>query len=168
MPQAEVAKEQLAHPADMACVGVVALLGWFVAATETHQVGGDHPMPGRNEHGDHVAVEVAPGGLTVHQQYRGGIGRALVEVVHPHGATVRFIGLNLGVVRGKRVADQVGEPVVGCAHGLHGRLLKSGGTRAGTSESNTVKRFWESASHNDQPALRWFNVRCDPNRRRSR
>ena len=121
--QVEVIEQQLAHPLDVAGVGVVALLGRLVAAPESHQVGGDHPVSGGNQRGDHVAVQVAPRWLAVHQQDRRGVGRPLVEVVHPQRAA--FAVGDVGVVRFERIPVESVESIVRCAQRLHGHVSSS-------------------------------------------
>ena len=101
----------------MTSVGVDAALGWFVALAEPDQVGCDHAMSGGNEQRDHLAIEVAPGRLTVHAQDGCGVGRPLVEVVHTKGAAV-VVG-DVDVVRRERIVGQSGEAFIGGAQGLH-------------------------------------------------
>ena len=85
----------------MTGVAVVGHLRWLVTASEANEVGDDHPVTGGNQRWDHVAIEVAPRWLTVHQQHDGTVGSAFVEIVDPQRATVA-IGY-FGVVRFKWV-----------------------------------------------------------------
>ena len=85
----------------MTGVAVVGHLRRLVTTAEADEVGGDHPVTGGNQRRDHVAIEVAPRWLTVHQQHDGTVGPAFVQVVDPQRATVT-IGY-FGVVRFKRV-----------------------------------------------------------------
>ena len=81
------------------------------------QVRGHGPEPGVDQHGDHVAVEVAPGRLAVEEEHHRGVRVALVEVVDPQRAALA-VG-DLGVVRLERVAGQVREAVVRRAQRVH-------------------------------------------------
>ena len=94
----------------MALVGVVALLGRFVALAEADQVGCDYPQTGAGEQRNHLAVQVAPTRLTVHGQHDRTVGGTLVEVVDPQRAAVEVIDLD--VVWGKRITGKVNESFV--------------------------------------------------------
>jgi hypothetical protein len=115
--QVEPVEQRLAHPLDVPGVGVVGLLRGLVAAADADQVGRDHPVPGLDQAGDHVAVQEAPRGLAVHQQHRRGVGRALVDVGDAEGAAVAVVDLD--VVRVERVTVEALEPIVGGAQCLH-------------------------------------------------
>ncbi len=101
----------------MAGVGVVALLARLVAATETDQVGRDHPVAGLDEHWDHVPVEKTPRRLTMHQQHRRSIGWALIEVVDPQRLAVTRVDLE--VVRIEVEIGQARETVIWGSEHLH-------------------------------------------------
>ena len=117
VPQVEAVEEELAHPLDVAGERVVRTLARLVRPPEADQVRGHDLQAGPGEDRDHLAVQVAPRGLAVHEQHerRGGI--ALAHVVHPQAAAVA-VG-DLGVVGGEVVAGQAGEAVIGSAQGLH-------------------------------------------------
>ena len=70
-----VCGEPLGHPVNMTLVGVVGHRGGFVAAAKAHKVGGNNAVPGGSEDRNHLAVEVTPGGFTVHAQdgFGGGV-----------------------------------------------------------------------------------------------
>jgi hypothetical protein len=109
--------EPRAHPRDVTHVAVVSLLGGLVAPAEPDEVRRQHAMSARDEAGDHLPVEIRPGRLAVQQQDRARAARALVDVVHAQGPALA-VG-EQGVVRGERVAGQVGEAALGrsqCAH----------------------------------------------------
>ena len=91
----------------MALVGVVALLGRFVAFAEADQVGCDYPQTGAGEQRNHLAVQVAPTRLTVHGQHDRTVGGSLVEVMDPQRSAVEVIDLD--IVRCKRIAGKVNE-----------------------------------------------------------
>ena len=116
--QVELVEEGRAHPLDVAGVGVVGPLGRLVGAAEAHQVGRDAPQPGVDEHGDHVAVQEAPGRLPVHEQHHLAVGWPHVEVVDAEPAAGAVVHLH--VVGGEVEVGQVDEAVVGGAEGLHG------------------------------------------------
>lgn len=68
----------------MHLVRVVVHGGVLVRLAKADEVGGDDPVAGGCEHGDHLAVEVGPRGLTMQaQDDLLGVGVALVQVVHP-------------------------------------------------------------------------------------
>ena len=128
--QIEPIEEQLAHPFDMAGERVVDAFGRLVRAPEPDQVGRHDLQPGRREDWDHLAVEVRPRRLAVHEQDDGRRGVALSQVVHPQGAPLG-VG-DLGIVRGEAISGQVGEAVVGSAQRLHvGRSLRRRGRTRG-------------------------------------
>ena len=81
-----VCGEPLSHPVNMTLVGVVGHCGGFVAAAKAHEVGGNNAVPGGSEDRNHLAVEVTPGGFTMHAQdgFRGGVScaRTLIYMVH--------------------------------------------------------------------------------------
>ena len=81
-----VCGEPLGHPVNMTLIGVVGHCGGFVAAAKAHEVGGNHAVPSGGKDGNHFAVEVTPGGLTVHAQdgFGGGVScaGALIYMVH--------------------------------------------------------------------------------------
>ena len=62
--------DQRRDPVDMSGIGVVALLRWFVRAAEADEVGDNDPAACFDEAGDHLAVQIPPGGLAVDQQHR--------------------------------------------------------------------------------------------------
>jgi phytoene synthase len=70
------------HPVNVTLIAVVLALSRLVGSAKTDQVGGDHAMPGGDEQGDHLAIQVTPRWFTMHQQHRSGCGWPLVEVVH--------------------------------------------------------------------------------------
>ncbi len=120
--QVEPVEEQLAHPLHVTGERVVAALGGLVRAAEPDQVGRHDLQPRCGERRDHLAVEVRPRGLAVHEEHDRCRGVALAQVVHAQGAPLA-VG-DVGVARLEVVAGQAGEPVVGGAEGVHaGRSL---------------------------------------------
>jgi hypothetical protein len=117
VPQIEPVEEGLAHPLDVAGVGVVGALRGLVAAAEADEVRDDDPVPGLHEGRDHGAVQVAPGGLAVHEQHRRGVAGSLVEVVDPQRPALAVVDLD--VVGLEVETGQALEAVVGSAQGLH-------------------------------------------------
>ena len=90
--------------------GVDRLVHRLVRAPEAVEVGRHRAMTGGGEDRDHLAVEVAPGGLAVQaEEDLGGVGRSLVEVVQPRALEAVEI---LEIVGLEVVARQVGEAFV--------------------------------------------------------
>ena len=112
--QVERVEERGAHPLDVArrrCSRSRAV-GLSERPKPTRS-GATQRSPAAGEHRDHLAVQVAPRRLAVHQQHDRRVARALVEVVDAQRAVVA--GRDLDVVRREREAGQVGEAVVGGA-----------------------------------------------------
>ena len=105
------------HPVDLTLVGVVFALGGFIRSPIAHQVGGQHPESCPGEKRNHVAVEIAPGGLTVHAQNHRCLGIALIHMMNSELPTVA-VG-HFGVDRREGVAGEIFETFVGRAQGFH-------------------------------------------------
>ena len=130
--QLELVEERGAHPLHVAGIGVVATRAGLVRATEAHQVGRDDPEARARERPDHLAVQIAPRRLAVHEQdllcTRGG---ALVEIVHPETAG-SFSARDLHVVRSevepgqRRRSDR--RVCEGCSWSSSGRRSRQCGT----------------------------------------
>ena len=106
-----------AHPLHMVAIGVVGRVRGFVRAAKTNQVWHQHAVAGSDQHRDHLAVQVRPGGLAVHQQHRRRVARALVDVGHAQAA-------QLQVVRGVGKVGQAGKAGLGRAQ--HPVLVDAG------------------------------------------
>ena len=91
-----------AHPLHMVAVRVVSRVRGFVGAAKADQVRRQHAVTGGDQHRDHLAVQVRPGGLAVHQQHRRRVEWALVDVGHAQAA-------QLQVVRGVGKVGQAGK-----------------------------------------------------------
>ena len=115
--QVELVEQGRAHPLDVPGIGVVVLRVGLVGATEADEVGGDGAEARVDEQRDHLAVEVAPRRLAVHEQDGGSVGPALVEVVDAEPPA--FTVVDLHVVRGEGKVGQRGEARVGCAECVH-------------------------------------------------
>jgi hypothetical protein len=105
------------QPVRVAGIAVVGLADRLVGTAEADQVRRDDPVAGRDQTGDHPAVEIAPARLAVEQQHRRRIVRPLVDVVHAKFAAFRVVDEQ--VVRRVRPVGQRGEAVVGGAQVLH-------------------------------------------------
>ena len=94
-----VGDEPLAHPVDMAFVGVVGHCSGFVAATKADEVWCNHPMTGSFKNGHHRAIEVRPTWFAVHAQHGGsGVARASVVVRNSQGVLVLcYIGVSRAI-----------------------------------------------------------------------
>ncbi len=110
-----------AHPFDMAGVGVVGALRWFVGATEPDEVGRDAAQSCRGEDRDHLPVEEAPGRFAVHEEHYGAVARAFVEIVdaQPRVVVIVVPVRDFHVVRGEWKVREAAEAVVGRAQRLH-------------------------------------------------
>ena len=107
----ELVEERGAHPFDVAGIGVVVTTVGLVRATEAHQVGRDDPEARARERPDHLAVQIAPRRLAVHEQdLLCTRGRALVEIVHPETAG-SFSARDFHVVRFEVEPGQRLEPM---------------------------------------------------------
>src|SRR5690554_3603820 len=73
-------------------------------------------MASRRAYGNHVAIEVRPGGFTVQHENRVRIGRPLIHVVHPQAA-------HIYVIRLKRVVEQALKTCVRGSYEIHNRYL---------------------------------------------
>jgi hypothetical protein len=120
----EVAEQRRPHPLDVRGVGVGRVVDRLVAPPEAHEVGCDDAEAGVEEPGDHLPVQVAPGGLAVQQQDDRGVTRPFVEGGHPQA-----VG-GLRVRRLPRVAGQVGEALVGRAQDVHADSVRRTGRAA--------------------------------------
>src|SRR3954447_10202320 len=72
-----------AHPLDVPRIGVVRDPGRLVGSTEPDQVRPHDPVTGAREAWDNPPIQVGPRRLTMEQQHRVAIGRA---VLHPRDA----------------------------------------------------------------------------------
>ena len=99
-------------PADVPSIGVDLRIDRLVRATEADVVPRDHPQSRRSEDRDHLAVEIGPGRLSVHEHDQGAVGGPLLDVVDPQA-------VDLDPVRRERVARESGEALVGRADELH-------------------------------------------------
>ena len=133
--EVEPVEQELAHPLDVAGERVVAAFGGLVGAAEADQVRGHDLQPGAGQDRDHLAVEVRPGRLAVHEQHHRGGGVSLAQVVHPEGAAVA-IG-DLRVVGLEVEAGQAGEACIGGAEGQH-----AGGSLRGHAPQPPRRRGW--------------------------
>ena len=137
------------HGRRVAIVGVEGRVHGLVGAAEPGVVGGDHPVAGGEQHGGHLAVEEAPGGLAV-EQHDGRPG-ALVEVVEAQALPVQVVG-------GEREPGQAGEALVRGAAGLraHSTISSTGRGEVGiTSTGRRVSRSTraETLSHSAKRCL---------------
>ena len=91
-----VGDEPLAHPVDVAFIGVVGYSSGFIAAAKANEVWCDHAMTSRREDGHHGAIQVRPTWFAMHAQHGGGgVAWASVVVRHPQGVLVlRYIGVS--------------------------------------------------------------------------
>src|SRR5438067_5170286 len=105
----ELAQES-AHPVEMSLVGVVRAARRLVAAAESRHVGGDRAQPRAGEDRDHLAVEVAPGGLAMEEEHRR--TSALVDVV-------KAKAIDFEIARSEGPSGKSGKALVGSAQDLH-------------------------------------------------
>jgi hypothetical protein len=71
-----------------------------------------------HEHWNHLAVQVRPGGLAVHQEHGRCVARAFVDVGHAQWRAASGVG-DLNVVRGKGEVGQVDEAIFWGADAIH-------------------------------------------------
>ena len=105
---------ELRHPVGMRLHRVRRPRQRLVRAPEADEVGSDGAQAVLDEPRHDGAVEIGPGRLSVQQQDGLGARRPLVDVVHAHAVGQR------GVVGLEREPRQVGEPLVGRPHDVHG------------------------------------------------
>ena len=79
-------------------IRVAVAAGQLVRSAESDQIGSDTAMTRAGEHGNHLAVEVTPGGLAMHEQDGVGVARSLVQVVKAIAVHLDVMGLE-GKVR---------------------------------------------------------------------
>src|SRR5256885_1266781 len=97
----------------MALVGVIFTRNRLIGTAKANQVGGDHAMAFGSENRRHLAVEIAPGRLSVQKQDRIGIRWAFVDIVNAQA-------INLCILRSEVVARQIGKTIIRSAKKLHG------------------------------------------------
>ncbi|OQC02780.1 MAG: hypothetical protein BWX79_02756 [Alphaproteobacteria bacterium ADurb.Bin100] len=108
----------------------------LVAFAEADQVGRNHAVALRGKHGNHLAVQVAPGRVAMQAEpgHRG-VGRAFIKVVQAQSSEA---GQVVEVVRRPGVSRQTGKAVLGRAQGVvaqgmgrcHTSLLEEGGQQS--------------------------------------
>ena len=92
----------------MVGIRVVGWVGRLVGAAKTDQVRRQHTVASGHQYRDHLAVQVRPGGLAVHQQHRRGLARALIDIGHAQA-------IEFQVTRGVRKIGQAGKAGFGGA-----------------------------------------------------
>ena len=95
----------------MVGIRVVGWVGRLVGAAKTDQVRRQHAVASGDQYRDHLAVQVRPGGLAVHQQHRVGLARALIDIGHAQAT-------ELQVARGVGEIGQAGKAGFGGAQYL--------------------------------------------------
>ena len=83
---------------------------------EADEVRRHHPMAGRREQRNHLAVQVGPSGLAMQAQDELPVARAFVQVVHAQNIAVP--GRHGNVVRGEGMAFKLREAVIRGALGF--------------------------------------------------
>ena len=107
-----------AQPLDVTLIRVVAALARLVGAAEADEIRRDDAVSRRGEERNHLAIQIRPRRLAVQAEHRIGARWALRRRSGRAGAAVT--GGDLDVVRGERVAGQVGEALIGGAEDLQG------------------------------------------------
>jgi len=97
----------------VASIAIVSLFGWLVRFAKADQVGRNHAKSGRNHWSDHMAIKIAPAGLTMHHQHHWRIARAFIDIVDPQfGAVTRICDFQIVRRKGK-----IGDSGKGCIGG---------------------------------------------------
>ena len=100
--------------------GIDRVIDGFVRPAEAEIVGRHDAITGAGHQGDKLAIEIAPGGLTVEtEEHFFDVARPFVEIVEAQALVSRQV---LEIMRGKAIARKIGESVVGRAECLDHRL----------------------------------------------
>jgi hypothetical protein len=134
--------QKAAHPADVSLVAVVVRAGRLVGTAEADEVGGDGPVPGRDQRAHHVTPQVRPRGLAVQEQDDVRPPRSFVDVVHPER---RSIGRRHGeVARRERIVAEPGKALIGRSEHVHGHLGSGAHSAEEEDEALEEENAWRT------------------------